>query len=187
LAACSAPSRPVPVQNKAATLVDEPLPCDAIDRADIEIERDRMLVLIACDSEPDENHDTWTRSAMLVRRTAGHTTSTFDLGSWSQTRESGSYWGLEGVVRDDARRVRRVVLRHSDYVAGSGGTSTIEVYDPRTGNFTKQQIRGTDLTVTIAPDERSATVTRCVPLSQVIDLTVACKDVPNETTRVPIE
>ena len=90
--ACTKPApRPAPLAGHVEVVredaaVEEPFPCEPVDRTDIALEGVKSLVLISCDEGVPPEADTWERSAMLVHRTAGHTTSTYDLGAWSQTR-----------------------------------------------------------------------------------------------------
>lgn len=133
-----------------------------------------------CDLPKGDDEHAWTRMAHLVRRLTPTTGHAWELDTWTQHREGGKSWQIEGVLRDRTGAATKVLLVSRQGGLDEAGSAALVVYEVATDHIDHTKVAGETIDVVVAADATVATVTTCSSEAMYIDLEnpVACKDEP---------
>lgn len=138
-----------------------------------------------CDQKGADD-ESWPRVAYLVRRLTPTTGYAWELDTWTQHREGGKNWTIEGVLRDRAGAATKVLLVSREGGLDQAAEAHLSIYDVATDRIDHTKISAETIDVEVAPDATMATVTSCSSEAMYIDLEhpLACKDEPTAKVNV---
>lgn len=114
--------------------------------------RDEITIVTCFVPNEEDGQET---TAYFVRRSAPDRGTSQPLGTWTQYRESGESWQIDGATHD------RVVLSHHTGGLDQVGDTELRIYDSARDAFTGQVVRGPEIKVVVAPGGASATAFVC--------------------------